>query len=133
MLGCINKDTLSLSIERTKQHHITQTSTIMTTQKFETRPANATEILNQLGGRRFIVMTGTKQFIDMGDGLKMKLTRNKLGAQFLYIQLLADDTYLMTFAKIVKFDWVVIEQIPGVYFDQLQTIFTEKTGLYTHL
>ena len=104
-----------------------------TTQKFATRPANATEILNQLGGRRFIIMTGTKQLIDMGDGLKIKLTRNKLGAQFLYIQLLADDTYLMTFAKIVKFDWVVIEQIPGVYCDQLQTIFTKKTGLYTHL
>lgn len=95
--------------------------------------ANATEILNQLGGKKFIAMTGSKEFIDMGDGLKMKLTSNKLKAQYLYIQLLQNDTYKMTFAKIVKMEWIVISETVGVYADMLQKVFTEKTGLDTTL
>jgi hypothetical protein len=95
--------------------------------------ANAKEILQQLGGKQFIAMTGSKEFIDMGDGLKMKLTSNKIKAQYLYIQLLQNDTYKMTFAKIQKSEWVVISETVGVYADMLQQIFTEKTGLYTKL
>ena len=66
--------------------------------------ANAKEILNQLGGNKFISMTGSKEFIDMGDGLKMKLAANKIKAQYLYIQLVPNDTYKMTFAKISKME-----------------------------
>lgn len=95
--------------------------------------ANAKEILNQLGGNKFIAMTGSKEFIDMGDGLKMKLTANKIKAQYLYIQLLPNDTYKMTFAKIQKGDWVVLSETVGVYAEMLQKIFTEKTGLDTRL
>ena len=95
--------------------------------------ASATEILNQLGGKKFIAMTGSKEFIDMGDGLKMKLTSNKLKAQYLYIQLLQNDTYKMTFAKIVKMEWIVVSDTVGVYADMLQKVFTEKTGLDTTL
>ena len=95
--------------------------------------ASAKEILNQLGGKKFIAMTGSKEFIDMGDGLKMKLTSNKLKAQYLYIQLLQSDTYKMTFAKIVKMEWIVVSDTVGVYADMLQKVFTEKTGLDTTL
>ena len=93
----------------------------------------AQTIYQQLGAGRFKVMTGSSQFIDMRDGLKMKLTKNKISAQYLYIKLAADDTYTMIFAKIKKKEWVVIREIPGVYCDQLQGVFTETTGLYTHL
>ena len=37
----------------------------------------AKTILEQIGGRRFATMTGSKDFIDMGNGLRMSLARNK--------------------------------------------------------
>ena len=39
----------------------------------------AKTIFEQIGGRRFAAMTGSKDFIDMGNGLRMSLARNKIG------------------------------------------------------
>ena len=38
----------------------------------------AKTIFEQIGGRRFAAMTGSKDFIDMGNGLRMSLARNKM-------------------------------------------------------
>ena len=43
----------------------------------------AKEILNQLGGNKFIAMTGSKQFVAGENYLAMKLTRNGSGANYL--------------------------------------------------
>ena len=45
----------------------------------------AQTILQQLGGRRFVAFTGSKQLTDMGNGLRMTLTRNKTSANRLDI------------------------------------------------
>ena len=45
----------------------------------------AKTILQQIGGRRFAAMTGSKDFIDMGNGLRMSLARNKTSANRLDI------------------------------------------------
>ena len=45
----------------------------------------AKTILEQIGGRRFATMTGSKDFIDMGNGLRMSLARNKTSANRLDI------------------------------------------------
>ena len=45
----------------------------------------AKTILEQIGGRRFAVMTGSKDFTDMGNGLRMSLARNKTSANRLDI------------------------------------------------
>ena len=45
----------------------------------------AKTILQQIGGRRFVAMTGSKDFIDMGNGLRMSLARNKTSANRLDI------------------------------------------------
>ena len=37
----------------------------------------AKTILEQLGSGKFIAMTGSKEFIDLGNGLRMNLARNK--------------------------------------------------------
>lgn len=37
----------------------------------------AKTILEQLGGGKFIAMTGSREFIDLGNGLRMNLARNK--------------------------------------------------------
>ena len=105
----------------------------------------AKEILVQLGGNKFIAMTGSKNLVSDKNTLRMDLTRNKSGANKLFITLDVMDTYTMVFIKfspfkintktgeITKEKLREIQKIEGVYFDQLQSIFTETTGLYTHL
>lgn len=99
----------------------------------------AKTILQQLGGNRFIVMTGSKEFIDMGNGLRMNLAKNKTSANRLDIVYdEGKDLYRMrffrrTFSK--KTFEVKVRDITNyeeVYCDMLESVFTEVTGLYTH-
>ena len=102
-------------------------------------------ILSQLGGNKFVAMTGSKNFISDKNTLRMDLVSNKSKANKLWITLQADDTYTMKFFKFTKgklntktYEWkeeqsVDIRVANGVYFDMLQDIFTDVTGLYTHL
>ena len=91
----------------------------------------ATEILNQLGGRKFIAMKGSKQLIAGDNSLLMKLTRNASGANYLRISLTPMDVYTMEFISIRGAKMTVKKLIDNVYCDQLQSIFTDHTGLYT--
>jgi hypothetical protein len=91
-------------------------------------------ILQQLGGNKFIAMTGSKGFVknDKNKSLTMKLTKNLAKAQYLVITLNGMDLYDMEFISINKnFDRVVKAQHNNVYNDMLQTLFTETTGLLT--
>ena len=45
----------------------------------------AKTILEQLGSGKFIAMTGSKDFIDLGNGLRMNLARNKTSANRLVL------------------------------------------------
>lgn len=100
----------------------------------------AQTILQQIGGRRFSTMTGSKNFIDLGNGLRMNLARNKTSANRLEIIWDREtDTYTMkfyrqTFSKktfeVSKKDIALHE---GVYCDMLEEMFTSATGLYTRL
>lgn len=99
----------------------------------------ANEILSQLGGNRFITMTGSKYFI-YGENkehepyLKMQLTRNKLKARYLIITLNRMDLYDMKFTTVDKIkNMIILKEYNNVYNDILQSVFTEATGLYTHL
>ena len=97
----------------------------------------AKTILEQMGGRRFAAMTGSKDFIGLRNGLQMSLARNKTSANRLKVILDEDtDTYTMYFYRqsmTKHFDIKVkeIAKYEGVYFDMLQDIFTQVTGLYT--
>lgn len=105
----------------------------------------ADTILEQLGGNKFVVMTGAKNFISDGNTLRMTLPKNMSKANRLYITLEADDTYTMHFFKFTAgrlnkktFEFTEdktteVRTIEGVYFDMLQSLFTEVTGMYTHL
>lgn len=104
----------------------------------------AHEILRQLGGSKFLVMTGAKPVTD-GNTLRLHLKKNMSKANRLYITLEADDTYTMRFFRYTAgrldkktLEWkedkvVEIKTVEGVYCDMLQSIFTEVTGMYTHL
>jgi len=93
----------------------------------------STEILRQLGGNRFLAMTGSYNFIYDDNSLIMKLRRNKAKAQYLKITLNALDTYDLSFSKICKNELNIVKEIKGIYNDMLQKIFTEVTGLYINL
>ena len=51
----------------------------------KTKDMIAKTILQQIGGKRFTAMTGSRDFIDMGNGLRMSLSRNKTSANRLDI------------------------------------------------
>lgn len=99
----------------------------------------AKTILQQIGGNRFVVMTGSKNFIDLGNGLRMNLARNQTQANRLKIILdEATDTYTMTFYRqvVTKRLEVIVTEIfycDMVYCDMLEEMFTSVTGLYTRL
>lgn len=91
-------------------------------------------ILQQLGGRKFIAMTGSKNLMQDGASLRMNLVRNHSKAKYLSITLMGNDTYEMNFFTADKnFNIITVENKAGVYADMLQSIFTQVTGLYTSL
>ena len=95
-------------------------------------PSNsvANTILSQLGGRRFIIMTGAKHFIDNGSGLSFHIpTNNKNRITGIRIELNGTDLYDLFFYK--KFD--LFKEYNDIYNDQLQEIFTRETGMFTRL
>lgn len=99
----------------------------------------AVTILQQIGGHRFVAMTGSHDFINLGNGLRMSLSRNKTSANRL--EIIYDegaDLYNVRFYrqsmnhKTFEVTTKDIEKIEGVYCDMLEDIFTDVTGLYTH-
>ena len=102
-------------------------------------------IYKQMGGNRFQAMTGAHHFLADGDSLRMQIPRNGSKANRLTVTLGADDLYTMRFYHYTAGrynrktgEWrddVVTEvaQYEEVYADNLQSIFTQVTGLYTHL
>lgn len=91
----------------------------------------AKTILEQLGGRRFIIMTGTHNLVAGKNELTMKLRRNSCGASHLRVTLTPLDLYRMEFIKVRKGEPHTVTSFDGIYADQLQDIFESITGLYT--
>lgn len=95
-----------------------------TTMKTDMTVAN--EILRQLGGRRFIVMTGARDFTGTANTLTFRIAR-----YFVRITLTALDLYDVELISIRTLK--VTKSENGIYNDMLQAAFTRLTGLDTHL
>jgi hypothetical protein len=95
----------------------------------------AEEVLQQLGGRKFIAMTGAKNFVknDKDKSITFKIPKAKSGITHINIQLTSSDLYNVRFISIRGVDMKIVKMINGVYNDQLQSIFTQYTGLNTSL
>jgi hypothetical protein len=99
----------------------------------------ANTIVAQLGGNRFIAMTGCKNFGGDSDGvtfhMPQRMCKNK--AKYCTIKLdVATDTYTVKFQKTVggKFGSLVdVSTHALVYGDRLATLFSEVTGLAVSL
>lgn len=100
----------------------------------------AQTILAQLGGNRFVAMTGASSFSswhatgNIRGGLTFRIPQtNKIRARSVQIYLMDTDTYRVQFATMKKYDFVILATHDDVYADNLRTIFESVTGLYTSL
>ena len=90
----------------------------------------AKTILAQLGGARFITMTGAKDLLAIDSGLQIRVTARKVNRVTITLR---NDLYDMQFLGVRGFNVTDVAQVKGVYADQLQALFTEHTGLDTKL
>lgn len=95
-------------------------------------------IIQQLGARRFVAMTGARDFMAVDShtlqfDLPYCCVRN--AGNRMRIKLQPDDTYSLVLYRIRKrgFQVDVLEECDGIYADQLQDVFTSMTGLFTSL
>lgn len=98
----------------------------------------AQTIFSQLGGNRFAVMTGAKNLMSHGDaGLSFQLQRTphytRDGINYAKITLNELDLYDMEFGRIHGLKYTVKRTLSGVYAEDLCRIFSDVTGLDTHL
>ena len=105
----------------------------------------AETILAQLGGNKFTVMTGSKDYLAVENGLRMRLRKNASNANRLEITLNDTDTYHMKFMRVTNgrlnrktLEWKdgtvqIVKEFDEVYCDMLREIFESVTGLATRL
>lgn len=94
----------------------------------------AKEILNQLGGNKFVVMTGAKNLVALENGLMFSIGRGaKKSINKVVVKLNSMDLYGMEFWNIRGANVKTVATAQNVYCDQLQEIFTKETGFYTSL
>ena len=93
----------------------------------------AKTILQQLGGNKFIAMTGAKNLGASGRSLQMKIGRNSKSISHVIITLKSSDLYDMEFIRVRGTSRKVVKKVTGVYNDMLGKIFTKYTGLRVRL
>lgn len=91
----------------------------------------ANTILQQLGGKRFTMMTGARKFTGSADALSFRLPWPRVNV--VKITLTPQDTYTMEFWYVRGTSIRLVKKLEDVYCDQLQELFTSVTGLVTHL
>jgi len=89
-------------------------------------------ILHQLGGNKFIAMTGAKHLVATERGLQFRIGRNTSTANSITIDLNNTDTYTVKFWNIRGAKIHLLEEYNMVHADSLQELFTSYTGLATH-
>lgn len=87
-------------------------------------------ILEQLGGNRFIAMTGSNHFLGGADSLSFRLVPNRSKLRWMRIVLTPMDVYTVT---LLNLKGVVGETHENVYAEDLRGLFTSITGLATSL
>ena len=99
----------------------------------------ASTILKQLGGGKFIVMTGAKNMVSLSTprfgGLELSLPSRfaKDGINRVRITVNEHDTYDVSFSKIRGLTIKTVAEVFGVYAGDLPGVFTSHTGLETSM
>lgn len=95
----------------------------------------ASTIYQQLGGNRFAAMTGAQDFLNCGDSLDFRVPSRstKDGINRVRITLEPSDTYRVKFMRQRGTSIKTVSEHEDIYWDELQPLFTRKTGLLTRL
>lgn len=97
----------------------------------------AQTILAQLGGRRFLAMTGARNCVGSDTDLAFRLPGTpgfvKRGINVVRITLTWRDTYTVVFSRLFRGTLTEVITLEEVYAEDLQAAFTRETGLDTHL
>lgn len=95
----------------------------------------AQTILEQLGGNKFRVMTGAKQFVGSDNALTFKLPSNfaRHSINCVRVTLSTQDDYTVEFMRIRGTNVHEVAKYDGIYCEGLKELFEEQTGLYTRL
>ena len=96
----------------------------------------AATILQQLGGKKFIAMTGAKNLVGSDTSLKMDVPHarcNDKPIKGVRIILSGNDTYSIEAFRILKLEYIVVDTIDNVFVENLPANFTRLTGLATTL
>lgn len=92
----------------------------------------AKTILEQLGGNRFRVMTGARDFVGSAKGLSFRLPggggHTKQGINYVQIALVGD-LYTMGFYKVRGINIKEIAEVSHISDENLRETFTHHTGL----
>jgi|WetSurMetagenome_2_1015567.scaffolds.fasta_scaffold1483765_1 hypothetical protein len=86
-------------------------------------------ILQQLGGSKFIAMTGAKHFSGTERSLTGSLGKNPKSVHTFKVTLDPDDTYFVTFYRLRAGKCTRVSEVYGVDGDQLVETFERETGL----
>lgn len=89
----------------------------------------ANTILEQLGGRTFVMLTGAKNLTGSDDTISMKLGSGAKGTH-MRITLDPSDTYTLTLLKVRAGTVKEVAKVEMVYCDMLKDVFETMTGLY---
>lgn len=90
-------------------------------------------IIEQLGGRRFAAMTDAMFIVSETDQYVNVKFKGSSVANWMQVKLELDDTYTVTFMKARGLNTKGVATYEMVYASELQTLFTNVTGLHTKL
>lgn len=94
----------------------------------------AHNILAQLGGNRFLAMTGASNLTGRADGLSFKIGRNASKITHVRVTLTAMDDYQVEFLAVRGTRSIKpVAFAEGIQADGLARVFVEKTGMQVSL
>ena len=93
----------------------------------------AQTILSQLGGNKFIAMTGASNLGGTENSLSFKIGKNSKKVTHVRIELNANDLYDVKFFNIRGTNIKTVSEFEDVYSENLVELFESETGLFTKL
>jgi len=93
----------------------------------------AKNILFQLGGNKFLTITGTKNLVSDLNSLSFRIPRSKDGINYIKITLTSKDIYDVEYGKIYGYKYTIVKREEGIYNNMLVSNFEKNTGLLTSI
>jgi hypothetical protein len=93
----------------------------------------AQTILTQLGGNKFLAMTGASNLLGSDKGLSFKVGRNAAKVTHVRVTLTPADEYIVEFINIRGVNVKPLGTVEHVHGDSLATVFESRTGMRVSL